>query len=351
MCLRDHDRPGCGGRGFTGRQRGHGWTRKKSDGMGYCGRGPGCGRGGGAERSRRSGSAGDRGGVQSQRLRDGEGDQNREVGQSRLPCSGGDRSRKVGRRRAGAMGCCAAGATKVAELVGAGCWAESPEGKEAWACSATAMAAAVERVWASREARRVSRSRRVRVVSSRARAVSSSPERAVAEWRFKAVRFSRRGTTSRSCSAVARSSACLSEVVLAMWSADTSACASPSSTSWRETRFISACCVGFRLSQMGGKCPRWDRGPSVAVGKARGNWAAGRIPGVRPVPEPVLPRMSVDGPGDRSRGGWDAEGDDEAVLVRVMGAEVVEEDMLREARNGARDEKSRGGYIGSVKGG
>ena len=81
----------------------------------------------------------------------------------------------------------------------------------------------------------------------------------------------------------------------------------------------------------------------MAVGKARGSGAAGRSPGVRPVPEQVLPRMSVDGNGERSRGGRGAEGDCKAVLVLVLGAEAVEEDMLREARNGARGEKSRGG--------
>ena len=53
--------------------------------------------------------------------------------------------------------------------------------------------------------------------------------------------------------------------------------------------------------------------------------------------------MSVDGNGERSRGGRGAEGDCKAVLVLVLGAEAVEEDMLREARNGARGEKSRGG--------
>ena len=89
----------------------------------------------------------------------------------------------------------------------------------------------------------------------------------------------------------------------------------------------------------------------MAVWKARGSGAAGRNPGVRPAPESELPRMSVEGTGERSRGGREAEGDGEAILVSVLGAEVVEEDMLREARNGARGEKSRGGYIGSVKGG
>ena len=40
------------------------------------------------------------------------------------------------------------------------------------------------------------------------------------------------------------------------------------------------------------------------------------------------------------------------VLLSVVEAEVVEEDMLREARKGARGEKPRGGYMGpAVKGG
>ena len=82
----------------------------------------------------------------------------------------------------------------------------------------------------------------------------------------------------------------------------------------------------------------------MAVGKARGSEAAGRSPGVRPVPEPELPRMSVEGTGERSRGGRETEGDGQAVLLSVLGAEVVEEGMLREARNRARGEKSRGGY-------
>ena len=99
VCPRDHDRPGCGGRGFSGGRRGHGRPSRKGDGRGYRSQGPGCDRGCGAERSRRGGSGVDRGGVQSQRLGDREGDQSREVGQSRLTCSGGDRSRKVGRSR------------------------------------------------------------------------------------------------------------------------------------------------------------------------------------------------------------------------------------------------------------
>ena len=87
------------------------------------------------------------------------------------------------------------------------------------------------------------------------------------------------------------------------------------------------------------------------VEKARGSGAAGRNPGVRPVPEPVLSRMSMSGTGELSRGGRVAEGDEEAVLLFFLGPEMVEKDMLREARNGARNEKSRGGHTRSVKGG
>ena len=105
---------------------------------------------------------------------------------------------------------------------------------------------------------------------------------------------------------------------------------------------------------MDAKCPRWDRGPSLEMRKVRGNGAAGRSPGVRLVPEPVLARRSVAGIGERSRSGRGAEGGGEAVRVSVLGdvvAEVVEEDMLREARNGASGENSRGGRRRSVKGG
>ena len=98
VCPRDHDRTGCGGRGVSGGRRGHGRPSRKGDGRGYHSQGPGCGRGGGAERSRRGGSGGDRGGVQRQRLRDGRSEQSRKVGRSRgLPSSGGDRSREMGR--------------------------------------------------------------------------------------------------------------------------------------------------------------------------------------------------------------------------------------------------------------
>ena len=90
----------------------------------------------------------------------------------------------------------------------------------------------------------------------------------------------------------------------------------------------------------------------MAAWKARGSGAAGRNPRVRPVPEPELPRMSVEGPGEVSRGGREAEGDGEAILLRVLEGEVVGEDMLREARKGARGKTSRGGYMGPVvKGG
>ena len=101
----------------------------------------------------------------------------------------------------------------------------------------------------------------------------------------------------------------------------------------------------------------------MGVREARGSGVAGRSPGVRPVPEPVLARRSVEGNSERSRSGRGGEGGVEVVLVRVSGAEVlvlvlgdevadvVEEGMLRKARNGARGEKSRGGHTRSVKGG
>ena len=62
--------------------------------------------------------------------------------------------------------------------------------------------------------------------------------------------------------------------------------------------------------------------------------------------------MSVEGTGEVSRGGREAEGDGEAVLLSVLEGEVVWEVMLREARKGARGEKSRWGHMGpAVKGG
>ena len=62
--------------------------------------------------------------------------------------------------------------------------------------------------------------------------------------------------------------------------------------------------------------------------------------------------MPVEGTGEVSRGGREAEGDGEAVWFRVLEGEVVGEYMLREARKGARGEKSRGRHMGpAVKGG
>ena len=92
--------------------------------------------------------------------------------------------------------------------------------------------------------------------------------------------------------------------------------------------------------------------PWVAAWKARGRGEAGRNPRVRPVPEPELLRMSVEGTGEASRGGREAEEDGVAVLLRVLEGEVVGGNMLQEARKGTRGEKSRGGHMGPVvKGG
>ena len=92
----------------------------------------------------------------------------------------------------------------------------------------------------------------------------------------------------------------------------------------------------------------------MAAWKACGSGEAGRNPRVRPVPEPELSRISVDGTGEVSRGGREADGDGRvamvsvgvgAVLLGVLTVEVIQEDMLREARKGARGEKSRGGHM------
>ena len=153
-------------------------------------------------------------------------------------------------RLAEAGDCWAAGATEVARLAEAGgCWAAGTGGgcRECahswdmyvvWLRSATAMAAAVERVWASREVRRAS-------CSLSARAVSRIPARVVPEVRFRAVAFVGSGRSSRSCSAVTKSSAC--------WSAVVRACSIPSSTSRRETIIILARISGSRLSQTGAR--------------------------------------------------------------------------------------------------
>ena len=100
-----------------------------------------------------------------------------------------------------------------------------------------------------------------------------------------------------------------------------------------------------------------------------GTGKAGRRPRVRPAPEPEMSRRAAGTTGEVLTGGGMAEVDDgvaavfplsfgaglaaegEAVLVEVvlaaevaLAAAVVEADMLREARKGARGEKSRGGY-------
>ena len=93
-----------------------------------------------------------------------------------------------------------------------------------------------------------------------------------------------------------------------------------------------------------------------------GRGESGRNSRVPPVPGPEISRIAVDATGEVLRGGCVAEGDGgtasvlsegaEAVLLAVLAVEVVREDMLREARKGARGEKSRGGHMGpAVKGG
>ena len=180
-------------------------------------------------------------------------------------------------------------------------------------------------------------------------------------WR-KAVSLSRRGASARSCSAVARSIAWRSAVVVASAGADTRARARRSSTSRGETFASSACCAWSKLAETDARCPRWGGGPSLAAREARGSGAVGRKPGVRPVLGPVVARRSVGPMGEKSRSGPEAEGGGESVLVvasvavpvffvgDAVGNEVV--DMpLREARKAARGVKSRGGATRTVKGG
>ena len=82
------------------------------------------------------------------------------------------------------------------------------------------------------------------------------------------------------------------------------------------------------------------------VRKARvGSGESERNPRVRTVPEPELARLSAVGTGEVPRDGRVAEGDREAVLLRVLAGEVMGEDMLREARTEARDERSRAGHM------
>ena len=93
--------------------------------------------------------------------------------------------------------------------------------------------------------------------------------------------------------------------------------------------------------------------PALKPLDGRDSW---RSPRVRPVPEPETSQIAVDGTGEVLRGGCVAEGDGgaatvlsegaEAVVLTVLAAEVVREDMLREARKGARGEKSREGHMG-----
>ena len=99
----------------------------------------------------------------------------------------------------------------------------------------------------------------------------------------------------------------------------------------------------------------------MAAWKARGgSEEAGRNPRIRLVPEPEMSRIAVDGTGEVPRSGCVAEGDRraatvfvgvEAVLLGVLTVEMVWSDMLREARKGARGEKSRGGHMGSAANG
>ena len=173
---------------------------------------------------------------------------------------------KAGCRAAGATnvarlveagGCCAAGATNVARMAAAGgCWAagtgggwrecvHSPDVCEVLLRLATAMAAAVERFWASREARRASCSLKVHVVSA-------IPARVVAEVRSRGASLFCRGRDTRSCSVAAKSIVC--------WSAVDFACTIPSSTSRRETNLILASISGSRLSQKGVICRRCGGG-------------------------------------------------------------------------------------------
>ena len=312
---RDHDRPGCGGRGFagfSGSRRGHGRPSRKGDGRGY--QGPGCGRGGGTERSRRGGNSGDRGGAQSQRLWDGRDDQSRKIGRSRrLPSSGGNRSREMGR---------------------------SPRllcRRSRWLCREPGEKGGVDAL-----SLREGCGRGVFLNFNRSNACLILP---VSPCRF----FEGRGGFFEPMAGGGRVAVQGGELRTER--------SCHTFVSWRDTRFMAASCARVRLSQMDAKCSRWGGGPSLKVGKVRGSGAAGRNPGVRPVPEPVLAQISVGAIGERSKSGPGAEGGGEAVLVvLVVGlgnwvAEVLEEDMLREARNGARGEKLRGGRTQSVKGG
>ena len=86
----------------------------------------------------------------------------------------------------------------------------------------------------------------------------------------------------------------------------------------------------------------------MAARKARvSSGESGRNPRMWPVPEPELARLSVVGTGEVPRNGRVAEGDGEAVLLRVLAGEVMGEDMLREARKQAKGRKLARGAHGA----
>ena len=284
MRPRDHDRPGCGGRkfaGFLGSRRLHGRPSRKGHGRGY--QGPGCGRSGVTERSRRGGNSGNRGGDQSQRLWDRGGDQSRRIGRSRrLPSSGGDRSREIGRNPR--LLCSGSGISRGlgrSRLLGRepgeeGCMAALGHGDGGSGGAflsrqrGDACLLLLEGPCCVLKARTGSGG-----VSMQSGELAGS------------------GATSRSCSAVASSIAWRSEVVVASSWLDTRVRASTSSTSCREIFSSSARCAGSRLAQMNARCPRWGGGPSLMAREARGSGTVGHKPGVRPVLEPVVARRSV----------------------------------------------------------
>ena len=85
----------------------------------------------------------------------------------------------------------------------------------------------------------------------------------------------------------------------------------------------------------------------MAARKARvGSGESGRNPRVRPVPETELAQFSVVGTGEVPRDERVADGDGEAVLLRVLATGVVREDMLREVRKEAMAKKREGGTWG-----
>ena len=200
------------------------------------------------------------------------------------------------------------------------------------------MTAALDRFYAPMDLRRASYSLTVH-------AVSWIPARAASEKVVRVAVFARRGRIIHSC---------------------------------LDTNIILAWMSGARLSQTGARCRRWGGSPRVPTLKALGGrWELGRNPRVRPVPEPEMSRKTVYATGEELRGGCVAEGDGgaamvlsvdaeagllaflaemvtevdggaafllsvdaKAVLLAFLAAEVVREDMLREARKEAGGEKS-----------